>query len=144
MTYAAPFMAHATLEPMACTVLDTPGQSCEVWASTQAPPSVVGVVTKLTGLPATAVVVHPMFMGGGMGRKFETDFVTEAVKIAMAVPGKPVKLTWTREEDMTHDFYRPMALSRVRIGLDANGQPTSWSNRIVTPSILLRFWCARH
>ncbi|MEJ1159602.1 xanthine dehydrogenase family protein molybdopterin-binding subunit [Prosthecomicrobium sp. N25] len=135
LTYSVPFMAHATLEPLTCTVLYTT-TACEVWASTQAPNSIVGTVTKLTGLPATAIQVHPQYMGGGMGRKFEQDFVIEAVKIAQAVPGRPVKLTWTREEDMTHDYYRPMALARVRAGLDTAGRITGWSNRIVSPSIL--------
>ena len=81
------------------------------------------------------IVVHPMLMGGGLGRKFEQDYVAQAIHVAKAL-GKPVKLTWSREEDFSHDQYRPMALSRVRAGLDGNGDVVGWANRIVQPSIM--------
>jgi isoquinoline 1-oxidoreductase subunit beta len=137
-TYTLPYLPHACMEVLNCTVRMTPPTgtptACEIWAPTQAPNSVLTTAATVTGLPKTAITVYPMFMGGGLGRKFEQDYITQAIRTAMAV-GRPVKLTWPRAEDMTRDQYRPMAVSRIKIGLDAAGNVTAWANRSVSPSI---------
>jgi isoquinoline 1-oxidoreductase beta subunit len=97
----------------------------------------VGTVESITGLPASAITVHPTLLGGGLGRKIEQDYVAQAVKVAKAI-GKPVKLTWSREEDLSHDQYRPSALVRVRLGLDAGAGVSSYAVRVVTPSPLFQ------
>ena len=134
MTYSLPYLAHACMEVLNCTVRITTA-GCEIWAPTQAPNSVLATAIKLTGLPAGKIQIYPTFMGGGLGRKFEQDYIAQAIRTAMAV-GKPVKLTWTREEDMGHDQYRPMALSRILVGLDTSGNIAAWANRQISPSIL--------
>lgn len=134
--YDVPYLAHATLESMNCTASVTAG-ACEIWAPTQAPGLVQTVAAGLTGLPPENVSVHCTFMGGGLGRKFELDYVIQAVRVSMAV-GQPVKLLWPREEDFANDQYRPMALVRVRAGLDATGNVVAWWYRNVSPSILFQ------
>lgn len=134
-TYDLPYLAHGCLEPLNCTASVT-ANACEVWAPTQAITGAAAVAAQVTGLPPSAITVHTTFLGGGLGRKGEQDFVRQAVRIAKAV-GRPVKLTWSREEDFTRDFYRPMALSRIRVALDASGQVLGWANRLVSPSILI-------
>lgn len=135
--YSLPFLAHAAMEPLNCTVRYTPGSPgiCEVWAPTQAPDAVM--VTARSLCPAgTVIKVTNTLLGGGFGRKFEQDFIHEAVQVGLAYPGHPVKLTWSREEDFAHDQFRPMALSRVRAAASpATGRISAWSYRIVTPSI---------
>jgi isoquinoline 1-oxidoreductase beta subunit len=138
MTYTFPYLPHACMEVLNCTVRMTPATgtptACEIWAPTQAPNSVLNTAATVTGLPKSAITVYPMFMGGGLGRKFEQDYISQAIRTAMAV-GRPVKLIWPREQDMTRDQYRPMAVSRVRVGLDALGNISAWANRHVSPSI---------
>jgi len=139
-SYALPFLAHATMEPLNCTVRYTPGSpgTCEVWAPTQAPD---GVAATARGLcPAgTVVKVVNTLLGSGFGRKFEQDFIREAVQVGRAYPGHPVKLTWSREEDFAHDQFRPMALSRVWAAVSpTSGRISAWSHRIVTPSIAVQ------
>jgi isoquinoline 1-oxidoreductase beta subunit len=134
-TYALPYVAHACMEVLNCTVDYVPGERCEVWAPTQSSRSALSLVATLTGLPAEKVTVHTTYLGGGLGRKSEQDFVSQAVQVAMALQ-RPVKLMWPREEDFTHDQYRPMALVRARAGLDANAQVAGWTYRNVSPSIL--------
>jgi len=139
-TYTLPFLAHAPMEVLNCTVniaYDSTGTatSCEIWAPTQAPMWVVATAAGLTGLPASRITVHTTFLGGGLGRKIEQDNVSQAIQVAMAVR-RPVKLTWLREEDLGHDQYRPMALIRVKAGLDVNKNIAAWFYRTVTPSIL--------
>lgn len=134
VTYSLPYVAHACMEVLNCTVNLTP-TSCEVWAPTQGAGIVVGTVTAVTGLAASQITVHTTYLGGGLGRKIEQDYIAQAVQVAKAV-GKPVKLMWPREEDFTRDQYRPMALIRGRAGLDASGNIVSWSYRNVSPSIL--------
>ena len=134
-TYYLPYVSHACLEVLNCTVDHVAGTRCEVWAPTQSAKSALTLVMALTGLPESKVIIHTTFLGGGLGRKAELDFISQAVQVAMAV-GKPVKLMWPREEDFTHDQYRPMGLVRVRAGLDASGYVTGWSYRNVSPSIL--------
>jgi isoquinoline 1-oxidoreductase beta subunit len=138
VTYSLPYLAHACMEPLNCTVSVT-AKRCDIWAPTQAPGNVAATAASLTGLPAKAIHVNTTYMGGGLGRKFEMDYVVQAIRVAMAVK-RPVKLTWSREEDFTHDQYRPMALIRIRAGLDASGNITGWANRIVSPSILYQRW----
>ena len=134
MTYSLPYLAHACMEVLNCTVRLT-ATRCEIWAPTQAPNSVLKTAMTLTGLPADSIQVTPTFMGGGLGRKFEQDYIAQAIRTAQAV-GKPVKLTWPREEDMAHDQYRPMAFSRIRVGLDTGGNIVAWTNRHVSSSLL--------
>ncbi len=135
-TYSVPYLAHVCMEVPNCTVSITP-TSAEVWVPTQAVSWVVGTVTSLTGLPASAVTVHPTLLGGGFGRKIEQDYVAHAVKVGMAV-GKPVKLMWSREEDFGHDQYRPTGLVRMRVGLDGSGNVSAYQARVVTPSPLFQ------
>jgi isoquinoline 1-oxidoreductase beta subunit len=134
--YFSPFAAHATMEPMNCTV-DLQADRCEIWVGTQAPAFVQATATKLTGLPAERIKVNVVYLGGGFGRRFEQDFVVQAVDIAKQA-GAPVKLVWTREDDMQHDVYRPASLSKLRAALDAEGRALAWEQRIVSPSIMKR------
>lgn len=119
--YAAPYLAHATMEPMSC-VAHVAGGRCTVWAPTQGPTVAHAAAARAAGVPPENVTVHRMFLGGGFGRRYDTDFVTQAVQISRAV-GRPVKLLWSREEDLTHDFYRPAARMRYRAALAADGMP---------------------
>ena len=138
-TYTLPYLAHATMEVVSCTVsivYSSTGvaQSCEIWAPTQAAAWTQATAAGLTGLPAAKITVHTTFLGGGLGRKIEQDYVSQAVQVAMAVK-KPVKLTWRREEDFAHDQYRPFALVNVKAKL-ASGRITAWSYRNVSQAIL--------
>ncbi len=131
--YEAPFLAHSTMEPMNCTA-DVRADGCDVWASTQMQTLAQGAAAQASGLPPEKVRIHSEFMGGGFGRRGMTDFVIEAVEVSKAI-GAPVKVTWSREDDTQHDNYRPASYSRFVAGLDANGWPVAWTNRIVCPSI---------
>ena len=134
-TYTLPYVAHACMEVLNCTVDYVAGTRCDVYAPTQSARSVLSLVTTLTGLPESRVTVHTTYLGGGLGRKSEIDFVSQAVQVAMAV-GRPVKLMWPREEDFSHDQYRPMALIHARAGLDGSGNIVGWVYRNISPSIL--------
>ena len=137
LQYNLPYLAHACMEVLNCTVRLS-STTCEIWAPTQAPAMVQQTGAVIAGLPAAAVTVYPTLMGGGLGRKIEQDYISQAVQTAKAI-GKPVKLTWPREEDMAHDMYRPMALSRIQIGLDdKTGNVLAWSNRVVAPSLSIQ------
>lgn len=141
-TYQLPYLAHVMMEVPNCTVSLTRNglgkvTAAEVWVPTQAPGWVVNTVTGLTGLSADAVTVHPTLLGGGLGRKIEQDYVAQAVRVALAVQ-QPVQLVWSREEDLSHDQYRPMALVRVRLGADSQRNVTAYQSRIVTPSPLFQ------
>ncbi len=131
--YEVPFLAHATMEPMNCTA-DVRGDSCDVWASMQMQTMAQAAAAQASGLPPEKVRIHSAFMGGGFGRRGMTDFVTEAVEVSKAI-GAPVKVTWSREDDMHHDNYRTASYSQFTAGLDADGWPVAWTNRIVSPSI---------
>jgi isoquinoline 1-oxidoreductase beta subunit len=135
--YQVPFLAHAALEPMNCTV-DLKHDSCEIWVGTQVISRAQGVASKITGLPLEKVTVHNYLIGGGFGRRLEVDGVERAVKIAQHVKG-PVKVIWTREEDMQQDMYRPYFYDRLSAGMDKNGMPVAWNHRITGSSILARF-----
>jgi isoquinoline 1-oxidoreductase beta subunit len=135
--YHLPFLAHAALEPMNCTVHVRP-DACEVWVGTQVCSRAQATAAKTTGLPLNKVIVHNHFIGGGFGRRLEFDGVTRAVQIAMHVEG-PVKVIWTREEDIQHDMYRPYWFDRFSAGLDAAGRPIAWKHRYAGSSILARW-----
>ena len=132
-TYEAPYLAHATMEPMNCTA-DVRRDRCEVWAPTQNPQGTQSVSARLTGLPVDAVTVHVTHLGCGWGRRSRTDFVEDAVETSMKV-GAPVQVLWTREEDMQHDFYRPAAYHRLVGGLDTAGRATALHARVVAQGI---------
>jgi CO/xanthine dehydrogenase Mo-binding subunit len=135
--YDVPFLSHAPMEPINCTVHVRPDR-CEVWTGSQILPRVQAAAAKVTGLPLEKVVVHNFYMGGGFGRRLEVDYVPDAVRIAQQVDG-PVKVIWTREEDMQHDVYRPHYYDRMSAALDASGRPVAWTHRIVGPSIFARW-----
>jgi isoquinoline 1-oxidoreductase beta subunit len=135
--YQQPFLAHATMEPVNCTMHVRP-DGCEIWIGTQVPTRVVDTAAQVTGLPADRIVVHNHLLGGGFGRRLETDMVRQAAKVAKQVAA-PVKVVWTREEDIQHDMYRPYYYDRISAGLDANGKPAAWQHRIVGSSIIARF-----
>lgn len=122
--YRAPYLAHATLEPMNATARVT-GQRVEVWAPTQAPQMCRAAAARVADLPVEQVDLHVTLLGGGFGRRLEVDYVAQAVRVAMDVPGVPVQLIWSREDDMRHDFYRPMQVARLRATVDASGEPVA-------------------
>jgi isoquinoline 1-oxidoreductase beta subunit len=133
--YTLPYVAHACLEVLNCTVDYVAGEKCEVYVPTQSARSVLSLVMNLTGLPEARIKIHTTYLGGGLGRKSEVDFVSQAVQVGMAV-GRPVKVMWPREEDFTHDQYRPMAVIHARAALNQHGAVTGWAYRNVSPSIL--------
>lgn len=135
--YQVPFLAHAALEPMNCTV-HLRKDGCEIWVGTQVVARAQAAAAKTAGLPLDKVVVHNHLLGGGFGRRLEVDGVVRAVEIAKQVDG-PVKIVWTREEDIQHDMYRPSFVDRLSAGLDANGKPVAWNNRFAGSSIIARW-----
>jgi len=135
--YQLPFLAHAAMEPMNCTV-HVLKDACDIWVGTQAPTVTQAVVAGITGLPKEAVQVHNHLLGGGFGRRLEADGTILAVKIAQQVDG-PVKVVWSREEDIQHDMYRPYYYDRVSAGLDEHGKPVAWTHRISGSSVVARF-----
>ena len=135
--YEQPFLAHATMEPMNCTVhLTTDG--CDIWVGTQVPGLTQAAVMKLTGLKREQVRIHNHLLGGGFGRRLEFDGTVRAVQIAQHVRG-PVQVIWPREEDIQHDMYRPYYYDRVTAGVDAQGKAVAWSHRITGSSIVARY-----
>jgi len=135
--YEVPFLHHATMEPMSCTA-HVRSDGCDVWVPTQNQTRAQEVAAELTGLPKEQVRVHTTFLGGGFGRRLEPDFVSEAVRVSKAA-GAPVKVIWSREDDVQHGFYRPATYNRFAAALDASGSPVAWTHRIVAPPILLKF-----
>ncbi len=131
--YEMPLLAHATMEPMNITA-HVRGSEAEVWAPTQSPDWVQGTVAQVLGLKPDKVVVHTTLMGGGFGRRYMADFPAEVAQIAKIV-GKPVQLVWSREDDMTHDFYRPATCHRMQGAVDANGRPAAWFHTLASTSI---------
>jgi isoquinoline 1-oxidoreductase beta subunit len=135
--FQLPLLAHAAMEPLSCT-LHVTRDHCDVWLGSQILGRAQKAAAEGTGLPLDKVVMHNYFLGGGFGRRLETDYVLQAARLARQVDG-PVKITWSREEDMQHDYYRYHNHSRIRVGLDAKGQPVSWRHRVVGPNIMARF-----
>ena len=136
-TYQVPFLAHATMEPMNCTV-HVRKDGCEVWVGNQVLARAQAAAAKTAGLPLDKVVVHNHLIGGGFGRRLEMDGVIRAVEIAKHVDG-PVKVVWTREEDIQHDMYRPCFFDRMSAGLDAKGMPVAWNHRFAGSSVIARW-----
>ena len=135
--YQAPFLAHATMEPMNCTV-HVRKDSCEVWTGTQAMTRAQAAAAQAAGIPLEKVTLHNHLLGGGFGRRLEIDGIVRAVQVAKHVDG-PVKVIYTREEDIQHDMYRPYFYDRMTAGLDAQGMPVAWSHRITGSSIMARW-----
>ena len=135
--YHSPYLNHATLEPQTCTAWFRPDGLLEVWTSTQNGEASMAAAAAASGLPLEKIEVHKMMLGGGFGRRGgPQDFVAQGVKIARALPGVPVKMMWSREEDMQHGFYRPASVVRMKAGLDARGNLVAMHTRIACPSIL--------
>ena len=135
--YELPFLAHATMEPMNCTVQLKPG-SCELWLGTQVISRVQGTVAKLLGLPPEKVTVHNHFLGGGFGRRLEPDMALKAVRVAQQLNGEPVKVVWTREEDIRQDIYRPVYRDVISASL-SGGKITAMKYKVAGSSILARW-----
>jgi isoquinoline 1-oxidoreductase beta subunit len=132
-TYEFPFAAHATMEPMNCTVHIRP-DGAEAWVPTQAPQWAQDIIVGISGLPRDKVIVNTTLMGGGFGRRYMGDFVMEAAQIAK-VTGKPVQVLWTREDDMQHDFYRPSSYHKMSGAVDAQGNLAAWKHFQTSTSI---------
>ena len=135
--FEVPFLAHACMEPMNCTA-DVRADRCDVWVPTQGQTASHHAAMAASGLPANAVDIHTTYLGGGFGRRGEADFVTDAVETSKAV-GKPVKIIWTREDDIQHDFYRPITYVRMWGAIDGSGKPVAFMQRIVQQSLMKRF-----
>jgi isoquinoline 1-oxidoreductase beta subunit len=136
--YELPFLAHATMEPMNCTAHVRPaGGGVDIWAPTQFQTGAQGLGAGIGGVPPEKVRVHTTYLGGGFGRRFELDFIQEALETSKAT-GVPVKVIWSREDDTRHAQYRPANYHRMQAGVDASGRPVAWTHRIVAPSIMAR------
>jgi isoquinoline 1-oxidoreductase subunit beta len=135
--YQVPFLAHATMEPMNCTA-HLRKDECEIWIGSQAVARVQALAAKAAGLSPEKVIVHNHLIGGGFGRRLEADGAVRAVQIAQHVDG-PVKVVWTREEDIQHDMYRPYWVDRISAGLDYKGRPIAWNNRFAGSSVIARW-----
>ena len=136
-TYEFPYLAHATMEPMNC-VVRVGNDSCEIWNGAQLHTVDQAMVASVLGMPDTQVRINTLYAGGSFGRRANphSDYVVEAAYIAKARKGTPVKLVWTREDDTRAGYFRPMYVHRLRGGLDANGNPVAWEQRVVGQSIL--------
>ncbi len=130
--YEAPYLSHAPMEPMNCTA-HVRADACDVWAATQIQSAARAKAAQITGLAPEKVQIHTLFLGGGFGRRGGDDFIADAVETSKAV-GAPVKLTWSREDDMQHDMYRPASYTKFSGALDANGAPVAFTSRVVCPS----------
>ena len=135
--YELPFLAHATMEPMNCTA-HFRKEECEIWIGSQAVARLQTMVAKAAGLPPEKVIIHNHLIGGGFGRRLEADGAVRAVEIAKHVDG-PVKVVWTREEDIQHDMYRPYWFDRISAGLDEQGKPVAWRNCFAGSSVMARW-----
>jgi isoquinoline 1-oxidoreductase beta subunit len=136
--YYLPHLAHATMEPPSAAARIVDGR-CEVWAPTQAPQATRENVAKRLGLPLEKVTVHVTLLGGGFGRKSKPDFATEAAFLSQQMGGRPVKVVWTRDDDLHHDYYHTVSVERLHAGLDAQGKTTAWLHRSVAPTIVSIF-----
>jgi isoquinoline 1-oxidoreductase subunit beta len=139
--YELPFLAHAAMEPMNFTA-DVQKDSCLVQGPTQFQQLAAGVAAQASGLKPEQVTVRTTFLGGGFGRRIDVDFIAQAVEISKAIGGGPVKLLWTREDDMTHDFYRPISYHQLSGGLDAQGRPVALRFHLTSPSVTSRLFPA--
>ena len=137
--YELQLLAHATLEPMNCLAL-VGGRGCDIWTSTQFPQGAQGIAATRSGVDAGKVRIWPQFIGGGFGRRLDVDFIGQAAAIAKAVPDRPVKLIWTREDDTRNDFYRPASYHTLAGGLDAAGNLVAFDYKMVSSSITNRLF----
>jgi isoquinoline 1-oxidoreductase beta subunit len=136
--YYVPHLAHATMEPPAATARITGGK-CEVWGCFQSPQAARDLVAKRLGMSADDVTVHVTLLGGGFGRKSKPDFAIEAAVLSKAVDGKPVKVTWTRDDDLHHAYYHTVSVQHLEAGVDAQGKPVAWLHRSAAPTIMSTF-----
>jgi isoquinoline 1-oxidoreductase beta subunit len=136
--YYLPHLAHATMEPPAATARIVNGKA-EVWTSVQSPQAAHDLVAKRLGLSASDVTVHVTLLGGGFGRKSKPDFAVEAAACSKAVDGKPVKVVWTRDDDLHHDYFHTVSVEHLEAGLDAKGMPVAWLHRTAAPTIISTF-----
>lgn len=137
-TYILPYLSHATMEPMNCTA-HVRHDRCEIWAPTQDQSGARETATRMTGLRPQQIHVHTPYLGGGFGRRLESDFVEEAVQLSKAAK-RPIKLIWTREGDVQNDFYRPATCSKIEGGIDGKGRLIAWNHKLVAPSIFSRVY----
>jgi isoquinoline 1-oxidoreductase beta subunit len=137
-TYILPYLSHATMEPMNCTA-HVRHDRCEIWAPTQDQSGARETAARMTGLKPQQIHVHTPYLGGGFGRRLESDFVEEAVELSKAAK-RPIKLIWTREEDVQNDFYRPAICSKIEGGMDGKGRLIAWNHKLVAPSIFSRVY----
>lgn len=135
--YMSDHVAHVTMEPMNATARVV-GDTVEIWAPTQGPTGTQGFAAEVVGTTPDKVTVHTTLLGGGFGRKAEADFIIDAVSLAKAVEGRPVKVIWSREDDIQHDKFRPLEAQNVKVGLDKDGKIVGWRHRIVADSIFAR------
>ncbi|WP_334149965.1 xanthine dehydrogenase family protein molybdopterin-binding subunit [Hyphomicrobium sp.] len=136
--YENPFLAHATMEPINCTVHSKP-EACEIWVGTQIPKRAQDAVAKMLSLSAEQVRIHNHYIGGGFGRRLELDFIVQAVLVARQVD-YPVKVVWSREEDIQHDMYRPYYYDRIAGAVDSTGKLVAWQHRVVGPALMARWF----
>lgn len=136
--YRAPFLAHAAMEPINCTAQVKDGK-VKLWASTQVPSIAVEMAAKVAGVKTDQVELVVTYLGGGFGRRLETDMVAQVVAIAMEANGAPVQMIWTREDDMTHDVYRPAAIARFSAALDASGNVLAYDNKSAGGALMQQF-----
>src|SRR5436190_1651333 len=137
--YYSPYLNHATMEPMTATAWWKEDGTLDVWTSTQNGEGAIAAASEASGIPTDKVEVHKMMLGGGFGRRGAQEYVRQAVIIAKTFPNKPVKLIWSREEDMQHGLYRPASLVKMKAGLDASGKMVAIHSKIACPSILVGF-----
>jgi isoquinoline 1-oxidoreductase beta subunit len=136
--YYIPHLAHATMEPPAATARIAKDK-CEVWGCFQSPQAARDLVATRLGMPVKNVTVHVTLLGGGFGRKSKPDYGIEAAVLSKAMDGKPVKVTWTREDDLHHDYFHTVSVEHLEAGLDAQGRPVAWLHRTVAPTIISTF-----
>ncbi len=137
-TYTAPFLAHATMEPMNCTAQVKDGQ-VTIWTGTQVPDLARAAAAQVAGVPIEKVSLHALLLGGGFGRRLEVDYVAQAVRVAMDCGGRPVQLVWSREEDTMHDMYRPMLVAHLKASVDVPGGFSALSIKSAGDAITPRF-----
>ncbi|OUR80217.1 hypothetical protein A9Q83_01970 [Alphaproteobacteria bacterium 46_93_T64] len=137
-TYKAPFLAHACMEPMNCTA-KVGDNDVEVWVPNQTSTLMSWIAEQTADVPAENVTIHNTFLGGGFGRRLETDYVVMAITIAKELKNRPVKLVWTRENDIQHDMYRPAALAKFSAAINESGMVSAWHNRVAGPSVTRSF-----
>lgn len=135
--FETPYLAHTCMEPMNCTA-DVQATSCQVWVPTQAQEFAMKVAKDISGLVAEKIQVHTTFLGGGFGRRAEKDFIIEALQCSNAIQ-QPVKVIWTREDDVQHDYYRPVTYNELTAAIDKNNHAIAWQHNIASPSILERY-----